>query len=316
MDDFDLPTPETLPADHRSGFVAIIGRPNVGKSTLVNAWLGQKIAIVSPKPQTTRNRLRGILTLPEAQVVFVDTPGIHRPLHKLGEFMLDTSVGVMPDADVILWMVDASVEPTEEDRQVADLLKEKAADRPVIVVLNKADLLKAEDEGSHAEPYLALVNHRGWLPISARRGDNREELLALVIAQLPLGPRYYPGDQVTDLQERFLAAELVREQVLRHTHQEVPHAVAVIVQQFKRRSESMTYVSADIYVERETQKKIILGSAGQVIKRIGQAARREIEEMVGTRVYLDLWVKVRPGWRKKRQELRRLGYAPPEQGRG
>ncbi|MDH7484679.1 MAG: GTPase Era [Anaerolineae bacterium] len=311
MNNFDF-IPEELPTDHRSGFVAVIGRPNVGKSTLINAWLGQKIAIVSPKPQTTRNRLLGILTRPDAQVIFVDTPGIHRPHHKLGEFMVETAVRAIPDADVILWLVDVSVEPTPEDQQIAELLAEKAAGRPVILALNKADLLQPQDVVSHSEAYLAMVEESAWLLISATRGDNRDDLLEKVIAHLPPGPPYYPPDQVTDQQERFIAAELVREQVLHHTHQEVPHAVAVVVQEFKRRSEDMTYISANIYVERESQKKILLGAGGQVIKRIGQAARQEIEQLVGTRVYLDLWVKVRPQWRKKEPELRRLGYALPQ----
>ncbi|MBC8447234.1 MAG: GTPase Era [Chloroflexi bacterium] len=315
MNDFDLLTPEELPPDHRSGFVVIIGRPNVGKSTLVNAWLGQKIAIVSPKPQTTRNRLLGILTRPAAQIVFLDTPGIHKPHHKLGEFMVETAVRAIPDADVILWLVDVSVEPTTADRQIAELLAEKAVGRPVILALNKMDLLEPQDVMPHSEAYLALVNEAAWLLVSATRGDSRDDLLEKVIALLPPGPRYYPADQVTDQQERFIAAELVREQVLHHTHQEVPHAVAVVVQEFKRRSEDMTYISANIYVERETQKKILLGTGGQVIKRIGRAARQEIEQLVGTRVYLELWVKVRPKWRKKEPELRRLGYALPQRER-
>ena len=313
MEDFDLdlPSPEELPPDHRSGFVAVIGRPNVGKSTLINRWLGQKIAIVSPKPQTTRNRLRGILTRPDAQIIFVDTPGIHEPKHKLGEFMVETAVRTIPDADVILWMVDVSVKPTAEDQQIAELLAEKATGLPVIVALNKMDLLRPQDVVSHTEAYLALVEETDWVMISATRGDNCDELLQKVIVRLPLGPRLYPADQITDQQERFIAAELVREQVLRYTHQEVPHAVAVVVQEFKRRSEDMTYISAYIYVERESQKKILLGAGGRLIKRIGMAARQEIERLVGTRVYLDLWVKVRPKWRKKEKELRRLGYMLP-----
>ncbi len=313
MEDFDLdlPSPEELPPDHRSGFVAVIGRPNVGKSTLINRWLGQKIAIVSPKPQTTRNRLRGILTRPDAQIIFVDTPGIHEPKHKLGEFMVETAVRTIPDADVILWMVDVSVKPTAEDQQIAELLAEKATGLPVIVALNKMDLLRPQDVVSHTEAYLALVEETDWVMISATRGDNCDELLQKVIVRLPLGPRLYPADQITDQQERFIAAELVREQVLRYTHQEVPHAVAVVVQEFKRRSEDMTYISAYIYVERESQKKILLGAGGRLIKRIGMAARQEIERLVGTRVYLDLWVKVRPKWRKKEKELRRLGYVLP-----
>jgi GTP-binding protein Era len=278
--------------------------------------LGQKIAIVSPKPQTTRNRLLGILTRPDAQVVFVDTPGIHQPLHKLGEFMVETALSTLPDADIIVWLVDISVSPAAEDWQIADLLAEKAADRTVILGLNKIDLLKSRQVTAHSEPYLGMVEASDWLPVSARRGDNRDALLETVVARLPLGPRYFPADQVTDQQERFLAAELVREQLLHYTHQEVPHSVAVVVDQFKRRSQDMTYISVNIYAERETQKKIILGTGGQAIKRIGRAARREIENLVGTRVYLDLWVKVRPRWRKKEEELRRLGYSLPTRTEG
>ena len=312
MSDFGLPTEQELPPDHRSGFVAVIGRPNVGKSTLINRWLGQKIAIVSPKPQTTRNRLRGILTRPDAQVIFVDTPGIHEPLHKLGEFMVETALQTIPDADVVLWLVDVSASPSKEDQKIAALLREKAAHTAVILGLNKVDGVGSETVASNSELFLALVDAVDWLPVSALRGQNEAELLQRVIDRLPPGPRYYPADQVTDQQERFIVAELVREQVLRHAQQEVPHAVAVVVQDFKRRSQDMIYISANIFVERDTQKKILLGAGGQLIKRIGSAARREIESMVGSRVYLDLWIKVRPKWRKKAEELRRLGYALPE----
>ena len=312
MSDFSLPTDQDLPPDHRSGFVAVIGRPNVGKSTLINRWLGQKIAIVSPKPQTTRNRLRGILTRPDAQVIFVDTPGIHEPLHKLGEFMVETAVQTIPDADVVLWLVDVSAPPSKEDRNIAALLREKAASTPVILGLNKADAVGSGQVAANSELFLALVDTVDWLPFSARRGDNEVELLQRVIDRLPPGPRYYPADQITDQQERFIVAELVREQVLRHAQQEVPHAVAVVVQDFKRRPNDMIYISANIFVERDTQKKILLGTGGQLIKRIGSGARREVELLVGSRVYLDLWIKVRPKWRKKAEELRRLGYALPE----
>jgi GTP-binding protein Era len=307
----ELVVGEDLPPDHRSGFVAVVGRPNVGKSTLINAWLGQKIAIVSPKPQTTRNRLRGILTRPDTQVIFVDTPGLHRPRHKLGEFMVETAEQAIPDADVVLWLVDASVPPTTADRRVAELLRDKAEGQPVVLGLNKCDLANPADLPAHAEAYGELVEAAACLPVSATRGDNRSELLEQLISRLPIGPRYYPDDQVTDQQERFVAGELVREQVLLHTRQEVPHAVAVMVQEFKRRSEKMTYVSATIFVERDSQKRILLGAGGQLIKSVGQAARREIEQMVGTQVYLDLWVKVRPKWRQSEQDLRRLGYEVP-----
>jgi len=312
----ELLLPEDLPPDHRSGFVAVVGKPNVGKSTLMNAYLGQKIAIVSPKPQTTRNRLLGILTLErergdvaDAQVVFVDTPGIHDPLHKLGKFMVETAVRAIPDADVVLFLVDASRPPGDEDRQIADILREQRQ-AVVFLVLNKADLLPPEEMASHVEAYRALGEYEDWLAISALYGENRDRLLAMVIEQLPLGPRYFPKEQITDQQLRFMAAELIREKVFRHLRQELPYSVAVIVDQFKERSEDLTYISANIFVERETQKAIILGQGGKMIKRIGQDARREIEEFLGTRVYLELWVKVRKKWRKDENELRRLGYGP------
>jgi GTP-binding protein Era len=303
-----------LPPDHRSGFVAVVGKPNVGKSTLMNAYLGQKIAIVSPKPQTTRNRLLGILTLEheggdiaDAQIVFVDTPGIHKPLHMLGEYMVDAAVRAIPDADLILFLVDVSRPPGDEDRQIGDILRIQGH-IPTLLVLNKADRLPPEDVKARVEAYQALGDFEDWVLISALRGDNLELLLEATIGRLPFGPRYFPEEQVTDQQLRFMAAELIREQVFRHLRQEIPYSVAVIVDQFKDRSEDMTYVSANIYVERDTQKAIILGQKGKMIKRIGQDARREIQDLVGTRVYLELWVKVRKGWRKDERELQRMGY--------
>jgi GTP-binding protein Era len=311
MNDFDLPTSEELPPDHRSGFVAVIGKPNVGKSTLMNAYLGQKIAIVSEKPQTTRHRILGILTRPDAQIIFVDTPGIHQPRHKLGEFMVETATKAIPDADVVLFMVDVSEMPTAEDEQIAQLVEEYST-APVILVLNKADLLPPEKVRPHGDAYFNLVKHNEWMMISATRGDNRDKLLDMVVAQLPQGPRYYPPDQLTDQNMRFIVAELIREQVLRFLHQEVPHAVAVTVEEWKQRREDLTYIGANVFVEKDSQKGIIIGEGGKMLKRIGQAAREEIEPMVGTRVYLELWVKVRPKWRKDEDELRRLGYALPK----
>jgi GTP-binding protein Era len=317
----DLLMPEDLPPDHRSGFVAVVGKPNVGKSTLMNAYLGQKIAIVSAKPQTTRNRLLGILTLKrargdlaDAQIVFVDTPGIHQPLHKLGEYMVETAVRAIPDADAVLFLVDVSHPPGGEDRQIADLLRQ-ACRVPILLALNKADLQSAEAVGAHVKAYQALGDFDDCILISALQGDNLEHLLEATIERLPFGPRYYPEEQITDQQVRFMAAELVREQVLRHLRQEIPYSVAVVVQEFKERSEDMTYISANIFVERDTQRAIILGHRGAMIKRIGQDARREIEKLVGTRVYLELWVKVRKKWRKDEKELQRLGYGMSRRGK-
>jgi GTP-binding protein Era len=312
--------PDDLPPDHRAGFVAVVGKPNVGKSTLMNAYLGQKIAIVSPKPQTTRDRLLGILTLErergdlaDAQIIFVDTPGIHRPRHKLGEYMVETAVRTIPDADVALFLVDGSQPPGDEDRRIAAILGGRRR-LPVLLALNKADLLPDEQAAAGLAAYRALGEFEAGLPISALRGDNLDRLLAAIVERLPFGPRYYPEEQVTDQHLRFMAAELVREQALRHLRQEVPYALAVIVQEFKERSQEMTYISANIFVERDTQKAILLGRGGAMIKRIGQDARRELEELLGSRVYLELWVKVKKKWRMDEKELQRLGYAVPKGG--
>jgi GTPase len=306
---------DDLSRDHRSGFVAVVGRPNVGKSTLINRLVGQKVAIVSPKPQTTRNRLLGILTLDHAQVIFLDTPGIHTPKHRLGEAMVDTATGVMADADIVLWVVDVSEEPTDEDRRVAALLHQ-APPVPLLLAFNKADRLPSRQMPDRMTSYAALAPGAVTLAISAIRGDNLERLQELIIAHLPPGPAYYPEDEFTDQQERFMAAELIREQVLRNLRDEVPHAVAVLVNEFKPRSDDLTYISATVYVERDSQKAILLGADGTMIKKIGQAARLSIEDLLGTRAYLELWVKVRPRWRKRDDELRRLGYPPPKAAKG
>jgi len=298
--------PEELPPDHRSGFVAVIGEPNVGKSTLLNYYLGQKVAIVSPRPQTTRDRLLGILTRPDAQVIFIDTPGIHRPQTKLGEYMVETARRAILDADVVLWLVDLSTPPYRRAREIADLLHEAPE---VVLALNKMDLVRPEDVASQAEAYHALLPGAEWMPISAVTGEGCPQLLEVIIAKLPLGPRYFPEEQITDQQERYIAAELVREQVLSYLREEVPHAVAVLVEEFKERHEGLLYISATVYVERETQKAILIGKGGQMLRTIGAAARQEIEKAFGAKVYLELWVKVRKNWRKDERELRRLGYS-------
>ncbi len=325
-----IPENETdpeLPADHRSGFVAVIGRPNVGKSTLLNRLLGQKIAITSPKPQTTRDQMLGILTTATEQILFLDTPGIHRPLHKLGEYMVAVAANTVEDADVVLWLVDINDAPTDEDRAIAELLHALTTRRhnriklpPLVIGLNQCDRWPSDAAATAArsQEYLALLD---WLTptpatvvVSAATGAGTDDLLALLRERLPVGPRYFPEDQVTDANLRYLAAELIREKALRLLQDEVPHSIAVEVDDFVERSPTLTYISAVIYVERETQKAIVLGAGGAMIKRIGQVARPEIEELVGTQVYLELWVKVWERWRRRENMLRQLGYAAAQQG--
>jgi GTP-binding protein Era len=299
---------EDIPPGHRSGFVAVIGRPNVGKSTLMNHFLGQKVAIVSPKPQTTRSRITGILTDEDAQVIFIDTPGLHRPFHKLGELMVDAAAQTIPDADVVLFVVDVSVLPTDEDRWAADVLRQRT-EKPIILVLNKMDLLPPDLVKRHTEAYWELMpEHAEWMMTVATEGVNLDELRDRIVEHFPEGPRYYPGQQITDQTERQIAAELIREQVLRFTHQEVPHSVAVVVEEFKEREHGVVYIAANIHVERDSQKGIIIGAKGRMLRKIGAAARKEIERMVGGRVYLDLWVKVSKNWRHDLVRIQQLGY--------
>lgn len=308
------------PLGHRSGFVALVGKPNVGKSTLLNRLLGQKIAPVSPKPQTTRTRLRGILTLhraagdpADAQIIFVDTPGIHEPLHRLGRFMVQTASSAIPDADVVLFMVDLETPPTAEDRVIADLVS-RQAQGPVILALNKVDLLPPDDIGPRVNIYLELIQRDVWLAVSAMRGDRVEELLKLIIVHLPEGPRYYPEDEISDAYLRDIAGELIREQAMTLLRDEVPHALAVTVEQFKERSAGLTYIEATLIVERGSQKGIVIGKGGRTIKRISQEARGELEKLLDTQVYLDLHVKVIKNWRRDETELRRLGYFVSRRG--
>lgn len=313
---FDL---DDLPEDHRSGFVAVIGRPNVGKSTLLNRLLGQKIAITSPKPQTTRDQIMGILTTEGAQVILLDTPGIHKPLHKLGLAMVAVAEETIRDADLVLWLVDVNDPPTEEDQLIAGRLLEMHRGDPLpplLLGLNQADRWRGDEAtlAARTQQYTdlladGLVAHTSTF--SATTGEGIPEALEMVRTLLPLGPRFYPEEQVTDLQTRFIVAELIREQALGLLRNEVPHSVAVVVDEFKARSDTMTYIAANIYVERRSQKGIVLGQNGSMIKMIGKQARPQIEELVGTKVYLELWVKVWEKWRKKEHMLRRLGYQPP-----
>ena len=320
-----MPEPEALslaefedtPPGHRSGFVAVVGKPNVGKSTLMNALLGEKVAIVSKKPQTTRAQIRGILTRPDAQIVFVDTPGIHKPRHRLGQAMVQAAVQSIPDADVVLFVVDSTEAPDAGDRHIARLIRERGEDRPVILALNKMDRLRPDQVKAHTEAYWSLAptpeggappEPWDWMMISATQIANLDKLVDRIVARLPEGPRYYPPDQVTDQDERDIAAELIREQALRHLRQEVPHAVAVVVDEYKERSARLDYIAATIVVEKDTQKGILIGKGGHTLRQIGADARHEIERRLGKHAYLELQVKVRKNWREDERELRQLGY--------
>lgn len=294
--------------EYHSGFIAILGRPNVGKSTLLNSLLGQKVAPVSPRPQTTRRRQLGILTLPNAQLVFVDTPGIHLPRHKLGEFLNQEASEILDEVDVILFLVDLSVPPGEEEQLIVQRIQEFAPQVPVILGLNKCDRLPAEDWESHAAPYRKLIPHQQAIFLSATRGDGRDELLQTLIQALPQQEALYPEDQITDLYERDIAAELIREAALLHLRDEVPHALAVRIDEYTERGENGAYIRATLFVERESQKGIVIGQGGQMLKRIGTDARREIEAMSGRKVFLELRVKTLPNWRNNPDALRRLGY--------
>ena len=289
---------------HRSGFVALVGRPNVGKSTLLNALLGQKVAIVSPKPQTTRTAIRGILSRPDAQIVFVDTPGIHEPRNRLGAYMVKQARRAIPDADVVCMVVDISRPPGSLDERIAALVRKAQARR--MLVLNKIDL-PTRRGNEHLHAYRALAAWDMEVAVSALRGQGLDALVDEIVRLLPEGPPLYPEGQVTDQSERELAAELVREQVLRHTQQEVPHSVAVEVEEWEEK-EKITYIRMTILVERESQKAILIGAGGGMLKKIGSGARLAIEDMLGRPVYLDLWVKARDHWRDDPNALRWLGY--------
>lgn len=296
---------QEAPPGHKAGFVAVIGKPNVGKSTLVNLLVGHKVSIVSPRPQTTRRRIMGIMTLPEAQAIFVDTPGIHKPKHRLGTQMVEQASGALLDADVVMFVCDVSQPPDVIDRHIAGLIQ-KETKAPVLIVLNKMDLLKPERVVTNSEAYLALLPHAGWMMVSANRGHNWKKLQEMILRALPEHPPLYPPDQITDLPERFYAAEIIREKVLMNTYAEVPYGIGVLIDQWEERPNGMLYIAATIFVERDTHKSIVIGEKGQKLKKIGQDARLELEYWLQRKLYLELWVKVREKWRDNPNLIREL----------
>jgi GTP-binding protein Era len=300
--------PNTASPTHRSGFVAVVGRPNVGKSTLVNAFLGQKVAIVSPKPQTTRHVQLGILTEPDYQVIFVDTPGMHEPRNPLGEYMVESAARALLDADAVLFIVDTGEPPNAADARLAERLRHLPGAKPVILALNKSDLLRPEAVLPNTNAYRELAPDAKWMLVSATRGDNLEPLREMIVAALPEGPALYPEDELTQTHLRDLAAELIREAALNTLEQEVPHGLAVEVVEYQERVAGPVFISANLYVERKSHKAIVIGKGGGMLKEIGSKARLEIEKLVEQKVYLELTVKVRENWRKDEQDVRRFGY--------
>lgn len=289
--------------------MAVVGRPNVGKSTLVNALVGQRIAAVSYKPQTTRQRQLGILTSDDFQMVFIDTPGLHIPLHKLGQAMNVVAQEALQEADVIICIVDASRAPHEEDRLISQRLQKLEESTPLILALNKMDAIDAQTLQMRKEEYGKVYPPATCMPISALMGTNLEALKEEVVRFLLQSPPYYPPEQVTDYFERDIAADLIRAAALQHLQQEVPHAIAVRIDQYKEREDKGAYIAATIFVEKDSQKGIVIGRGGRMLKAIGSNARQAIEKMSSRSVYLDLRVKVNKNWRNNEDILRRMGYA-------
>ena len=297
---------------HRSGFVAVVGRPNVGKSTLMNAYLGQKIAITSNKPQTTRHTQLGILTRLDAQVIFVDTPGMHEARNPLGAYMVQVATRALQDADVVLFIVDVSTPPGPGDARLAEILAQRTQPGPVVLALNKSDRLKPEDVIPFTTAYAALVPNAQWMMVSATRGDNLDDLLNRIVLSLPEGPDLFPEDEITQTHLRDLAGEFIREAALNLLEEEVPHGIAVEVDSFQERGEGNAFIAATLYIERESHKGIVIGKNGGMLKQIGTNARQAIEGLLGGKVFVEIHVKVRANWRKNEADVQRLGYRPRE----
>lgn len=306
---------------YKSGFAAVIGRPNVGKSTLINSLIGQKIVIMSDKPQTTRNKITCVMTEENMQVVFIDTPGIHKPMHKLGEHMVNAAQNTLKEVDVILFVIDATEKIGGGERYIMKQLQ--ATNKPIILLINKIDLL---DKGrilpiiaAYQAEYKKICEEEGSksktsnkfstvIPISAKEKDNLPELLKELNTALSEGPQYFPEDMVTDQPERLIVAELIREKVLLSTRDEVPHAIAVDVEEMTTRQNKDVYIRATIYVERDSQKRIVIGAKGSLLKQIGASSRADIQNLLGSKIYLDLWVKVKKDWRDRERLLKELGF--------
>ncbi|MCU6600560.1 GTPase Era [Peribacillus simplex] len=302
---------DTQVKGYKSGFISIIGRPNVGKSTFLNRVIGQKIAIMSDKPQTTRNKVQGVLTQNDSQMIFIDTPGIHKPKHKLGDFMMKVATNTLKEVDLILFMINATEGYGRGDEFIIEKLQ--SVKTPVFLVVNKIDAMHPDELLPIIEKYQQLYPFAAVVPISALEGNNVDTLLEQIKEHLPEGPQFYPADQVTDHPERFIISELVREKVLHLTREEIPHSVAVVIDSIKKMDNSDTInVMATIVVERDSQKGIVIGKQGKMLKEVGSRARVDIENLLGSKVFLELWVKVQKDWRNKASQLRDYGFNESE----
>ncbi|MEK3890691.1 GTPase Era [Bacillus sp. FSL K6-3431] len=295
----------------KSGFISIIGRPNVGKSTYLNRVIGQKIAIMSDKAQTTRNKVQGVLTTNEAQMIFIDTPGIHKPKHKLGDFMMKIAINTLKEVDLVLFMINAKEGFGRGDEFIIEKLQ--GLSTPVFLVINKIDQIEPDELFPLIEQYKEKYKFAEVLPISALEGNNVDRLLEQILLQMPEGPQYYPADQITDHPERFIVSELIREKALHLTREEIPHSIAVLIEKMEQKADQdIVHVMATIIVERDSQKGIVIGKQGKMLKEIGQRARLDIEHLLGSKVFLELWVKVQKDWRNKASHLRDFGFKEDE----
>lgn len=290
----------------KSGFITIIGRPNVGKSTFMNQVIGQKIAIMSDKAQTTRNKIQGVLTEKDAQIVFIDTPGIHKPKHRLGDFMVQTAENTLNEVDVVLFMIDAKEGYGRGDQYILDRLQN--VKKPVFLIINKIDLIHPDDIFPLIDQYKEKCNFEEIIPISALEGNNVAHLVETLKQHMTEGPQYYPADQITDHPEQFIISEFIREKVLHLTKEEIPHSIAVVLENVEKRDSNAVYIQAIIITERGSQKGILIGKQGSMLKNIGKNARKDIEALLGTKVYLELWVKVKKDWRNRQSNLNEYGY--------
>ncbi|MGZ9426240.1 GTPase Era [Staphylococcus epidermidis] len=292
--------------EHKSGFVSIIGRPNVGKSTFVNRVIGHKIAIMSDKAQTTRNKIQGVMTRDDAQIIFIDTPGIHKPKHKLGDYMMRVAKNTLSEIDAIMFMVNVNEDIGRGDEYIMEMLKNVKT--PIFLVLNRIDLVHPDTLMPKIEQYQSYMDFTDIIPISALEGLNVDHFIDVLKSFLPEGPKYYPDNQISDHPEQFVVSEIIREKILHLTSEEIPHAIGVNVDRMIKEDEDRVRIEATIYVERDSQKGIVIGKGGKKLKEVGKRARRDIEMLLGSKVYLELWVKVQRDWRNKVNFIRQIGY--------